>query len=76
MQSAGEFYAIRQQLEEAHHQLEVAAAREEEQARLIAELQGTLEECELQATATSNSLRTQLATEKEKARTSCEHLEQ
>ena len=71
--SAGELHAIRQQLEEAHHQLEVAAAREEE-------LQGTLEECELQATETCDSLRTQLATEKEKARTSwrtsCEHLEQ
>ena len=33
-QSAGELHAIRQQLEEAHHQLEMAAAREEE-------LQGT-----------------------------------
>ena len=69
-QSVGELHAIRQQLEEAHHQLEVAAAREEE-------LQGTLEECELQATETCDSLRTQLATEKEKARsswrTSCEH---
>ena len=73
VQSAGELHAIRQQLEEAHHQLEVAAAREEK-------LQGTLEECELQATETCDSLRTQLATEKEKARTSwrtsCEHLEQ
>ena len=79
-QDTPELRVARQQLEEANHLIQLAAEREREQLQQIAELQETLQECEVQATATCTDLRQKLAAEKERVksswRTSCEHLAQ
>ena len=63
-QSTAELHAVREQLKEVNHLLELAAAREQDHSQQIAEVQETLHECEVEATETCDSLRQQLAADK------------